>query len=143
MVAQVVALAYAQYFVFAYVLFAVLCAVTTGLFYLSALTFNQNMPIRMIVEALIGIVMVKVLTVLADYAIFREGNLAHPVVWTWYSTYLLILNLIRGILSGIIRMVTMCVWIVIQIGIMDRSNFPEGKVCPAPRCTHGHNHWQP
>ena len=37
-----------------------------------------------------------------------------------YSTYLLVVYLIRGILAGIIRMLTMFVWIVIQIGKIDR-----------------------
>ncbi len=124
------ALAFAQYYVFAYVLFVVLCAVTTALFFVSALTFGQNAPIRQILEAIIGIIVIKGLTVLADRVIFKGGDLAHPVAWTWYSTYLLILNLIRGILSGIVRMVIMCVWIVFQIGVMHRSNFPEGKVSP-------------
>ena len=47
---QVVASAYAQYYIFAFVLFAAFCAVSTGIFYADALTFNQNQPIRQIFE---------------------------------------------------------------------------------------------
>ena len=47
-----------------------------------------------------------------------------------YSTYFVVFGVVRGILSGIIRMVMMMVWIVIQIGVIHRSNFPEGKASP-------------
>ncbi len=121
------ALAYAQYFLFAYIIFAVLCFVTTGRSYAAVLTFGDNMPIRIVFEVIIGLVIVKGLNAIGDRYIFRDGELVHPVPWTWYSTYLLIVQLIRGILAGVVRVVMMCLWIVIQIGVMDRSNFPEGQ----------------
>jgi hypothetical protein len=127
-VSQVVATAYAQYFIFAYVLFAFFCVLTSGVIYVVALTFGYNMPIRLIFEAVLGIILVKIITMFGNRVVFGAGgDLAHPVIWSWYSTYLLILYLVRGVLSGIIRMFTMFFWIVIQIGILHRSNFPEGQ----------------
>jgi hypothetical protein len=123
---QVVAAAFAQFFIFAMVLFVVLCAVTTGIFYLSVLTINHNMPIRLIVEAVITLVITKLFATFGNRYIFRNGDLAHPVLWTWYSTYLLIINLVKGIIAGFIRMGTMFAWVVIFIGKIDRSNFPDG-----------------
>ncbi len=123
------ALAFAQYFLFAYIIFAVLCFLTAGRSYAAVLTFGDNMPIRVIFEVVIGLIIVKGLNAFGDRYIFRNGELMHPVVWTWYSTYLLVVNLIRGILAGVVRVVMMCLWIVIQIGVMDRSNFPEGQAC--------------
>ncbi len=122
------AIAYAQYIIFAYILFAVLCVVTSGVIYILALTFGHNMPIRLIFEAVLGIVIIKILVTYGNRVVFgSRGELTHPVIWTWYSTYLLILYLVRGILSGIIRMFTMFVWIVIEIGVIHRSNFPDGQ----------------
>jgi hypothetical protein len=128
-----VASAYAQYYIFAYVLFAVFCVLTSGLIYVTALTFSDNLPIQLIFEAVLGVILIRLVILFCNRIVFSNGGeLAHPVLWTWYSTYLLILYLIRGILSGIVRMVTMFVWIVIQIGIIHRSNFPEGKECRDP-----------
>jgi hypothetical protein len=123
---QVVAAAIAQYFIFAIVLFVALCAVTTGIFYLSVLTINHNMPIRLILEAVITLIITKLFVTFGNRYIFRDGDLAHPVLWTWYSTYLLIINLVKGIIAGFVRMGTMFVWVVIFIGKIDRSNFPDG-----------------
>lgn len=120
------AAAFAQFFIFAMVLFVALCAVSTGVFYLSVLTISNNMPLRLILEVVIGLVITKLLTSYGNLVIFRGGDLAHPVLWTWYSTYLLIINLIKGIFSGFIRMATMFVWVVVFIGKIDRSNFPDG-----------------
>ncbi len=60
------------------------------------------------------------------------GDMQHPVVWTWYSTYLLIVNIIKGLLAGIVRMILMIIMLVLQIGVMDRSNFPEGQESQDP-----------
>lgn len=124
---QVVASAFAQYYIYAYVIFVLLCTVTTGLIYASTLTVSMNAPVRVLFEVALGILVVKLLTAVSDRVIFRDGQLAHPVLWTWFSTYLLVVNLIRGILSGITRIATMLFWIVVQIGVVDRSNFPAGK----------------
>ena len=81
---QVVAAAFVQYFIFAMVLFAVLCAVTTGVFYLSVLTINHNMPIRSILEVVITLIITKLLSVLTTFGnrfIFRDGDLALDVVF--------------------------------------------------------------
>ena len=50
-------------------------------------------------------------------------------LWTWYSTYLLIINLVKGVFTGFVRMATMFFWVVVFIGKIDRSNFqvPEGQ----------------
>jgi hypothetical protein len=124
---QVVAAAFAQYFIFAMVLFVVLCAATTGIFYLSVLTINHNMPIRSILEVVITLIITKLLITFGNRFIFRDGDLSHPVLWTWYSTYLLIINLVKGVFTGFVRMATMFFWVVVFIGKIDRSNFPEGQ----------------
>jgi hypothetical protein len=124
---QVVASAFAQYYIFAFVLFAVLCIGSSGLVYATTLTLSLNAPVRILFEVVLGVIIVQAFTLFSDRVIFRGGQLSHPVLWTWYSTYLLVVNLIRGILSGIIRVAFMCSWVVIQIGVVDRSNFPSGK----------------
>jgi hypothetical protein len=91
------------------------------------------MPLRVIFEIVLGTIVTKVLVDFGNRIVFHDnGDLAHPVMWTWYSTYLLVVYLIRGILAGIIRIAVMFFWIVIQIGKVDRSNFPEGKECTDP-----------
>ena len=130
---QVVASAFAQYYIFSYIIFAVLCVGTSGLIYGTMLTLNLNMPIRILFEVVLGMLVTKILVEYGNRIIFhKNGDLAHPVMWTWYSTYLLVVYLIRGILAGIIRMFIMFVWIVVQIGKVDNSNFPEGKEDPDP-----------
>jgi hypothetical protein len=124
---QAVATAFAQYYIFAYVFFVVLCIATTGFIYASTLTVSLNTPVRILFEVALGVITVRLLTKFSDLVIFRDGQLAQPVLWSWFSTYLLVVNLIRGILSGITRIAIMCFWIVVQIGVVDHSNFPSGK----------------
>jgi hypothetical protein len=129
----VVASAFAQYYIFASTIFAILCLSTSGMIYSTVLTASGNTPLRIVFEVLLGMVVTRLLIEFGNRVVFRgSGVLAHPVLWTWYSTYLLVVYLIRGILAGIIRMLTMFVWIVVQIGIVDRSNFPEGKESSDP-----------
>jgi hypothetical protein len=125
---QVVASAFAQYCIFSYVLVAVFCFASSGLSFAAVLTINGNMPVRIIFEVALGILATTCLVLVGNRVIFnRAGELVHPVAWTWYSSYLLVVYLLRGLLAGIVRMITMVVWIVVQIGIIDRTNFPEGR----------------
>jgi hypothetical protein len=124
--AQVVASAFAQYYIFAYAIFIGLSILTSGII-VAIFTLNLNMPIRIIFEVVLGLIVATLISAVINRVIYRNGDLAHPVAWTWVSTLLLVINLIKGILSGIIRLVTMFVLSVVQIGIIDSSNFPEGR----------------
>ena len=112
--------------VWAYLIFLILTVVTSDFFYV--LIFRAG-GVWILIEVVIGFFVAR--SVLENYVgkvlIFRKtGDMTHPVFWTWYSTYLLLVNIIKGLLAGIIRMVTMIVLLILQIGVMDRSNFPEG-----------------
>ena len=118
--------------VWAYLIFLILTVVTSDFFYV--LIFRAG-GVWILIEVVIGFFIAR--SVLENYVgkvlIFRKtGDMTHPVFWTWYSTYLLLVNIIKGLLAGIIRMVTMIVLLILQIGIMDRSNFPEGMESKDP-----------
>jgi hypothetical protein len=119
-----VASAYAQYFIFAYILFAIFCVASSKLIYIIII---NNLPLNIIFELVMVSITGYVFVRICDRFVYVAGEMADPVLWTWYSTYFLTFNLVKGVLDGIWRMVKMVFWIVIQIAIIDRSNFPEGK----------------
>ncbi len=91
--------------------------------------------IWILIEIAIGYIIARVVLerIIGKKIIFGgTGDMRHPVIWTWYSTYLLIVNIIKGLLAGIIRMISMIMMLVLQIGVMDRSNFPEGLEAQDP-----------
>jgi hypothetical protein len=113
--------------VWAYLIFVVLLVVTSNKFY--ELVFFGG-GVWILIEVALGYIIARVVLerIIGKNMIFGgTGDMHHPVVWTWYSTYLLIVNIIKGLLAGIIRMIVMIFMLVTQIGVMDRSNFPEGQ----------------
>jgi hypothetical protein len=121
---QVVASAYAQYFIFAYTLFAIFCVASSKFIYI---TIINNLPLNLIFESVMVVTIGYLVVRICDRFLYVAGEMANPVLWTWYSTYFLTFNLVKGALDGIRRIINMAFWIVIQIGIIDQSNFPEGK----------------
>jgi hypothetical protein len=88
-----------------------------------------------LVEVALGYIIARVVLerIIGKNFIFGgTGDMQHPVIWTWYSTYLLIVNIVKGLLAGIVRMIVMIMMLVLQIGVMDRSNFPEGSESQDP-----------
>jgi hypothetical protein len=88
-----------------------------------------------LIEVAVGYIVTRVLLerIIGKNMIFGgTEDMQHPVLWTWYSTYLLIVNIIKGFFAGIIRMIFMIMMLVLQIGVMDRSNFPEGQESQDP-----------
>jgi hypothetical protein len=71
-----------------------------------------------VIEVLIGFIL---LSMIFDHIIGRrfllEGRneMAHPVAWTWYSTYLILVNLAKGIVHAIVRIITMLVIVITQV----------------------------
>jgi hypothetical protein len=126
---QVVASAYAQYFILAYTLFAIFCVGSSKLIYT---TLINHLPLNSIVESVMLLIIGCVFTKICNRFVYAAGEVTDPVLWTWYTTYFLTFNLVKGVLSGIWRMLYMVFWIVIQIGIIDHSNFPEGKEAQDP-----------
>ena len=119
---QVVASAYAQYFVYAYILFAIFCVMSSNFIYSYLAPTYET-----IFESVLVLFLGSIFDRISHNLIFVGGKMVNPVLWTWYSTYYLVFNLVTGVIKGISRMIYMIIWIVIQVGIIDRSNFPEGK----------------
>jgi hypothetical protein len=118
--------------VWAYLIFIVLLVVTSSKFY--ELVFFAG-GIWILVELILGYIIARVVLehIIGKNMIFGgTGVMQHPVIWTWYSTYLLIVNIIKGLVAGIVRMILMIMMLVLQIGVMDRSNFPEGQESQDP-----------
>ena len=68
---QVVASAFAQYYIFVFVIFGVLSLATTGLVYVYFLEINAYMQLF---EAILGLLVIKVLTLFSDRIIFGAGG---------------------------------------------------------------------
>jgi hypothetical protein len=99
---------------------------TSDRFY--TLIFNIG-GVWILFEVVLGYIVAKVvMEQFVGHKLIFEGtnDVRHPVLWTWYSVYLLLVNLVRGLLAGIIRMVMLILLMLFQIGTMDRSTFPEG-----------------
>jgi hypothetical protein len=110
----------------------VLLVLTSNKFY--ELVFLAG-GVWILIEVALGYIIARVVLerIIGKNMIFGgTGDMQHPVIWTWYSTYLLIVNIIKGLLAGIIRMILMIIMLVLQIGVMDRSNFPEGTESQDP-----------
>ncbi len=62
-----------------------------------------------------------ILSVCADMLIGKclvfsgRNEMVHPVIWTWYSTYLMLINLAKGVVHAIARIVTMLVVVITQV----------------------------
>ena len=113
--------------VWAYLLFIFLLVLTSERFYV--LLFNVG-GVWILLEVVLGYIVAKVLMekYIGQTLIFGSNNdLLHPILWTWYSAYLLLVNIVRGLLAGIIRMFMLIMLTVFHIGKMDTSTFPEGQ----------------
>ena len=82
-------------------------------------------------ETLIGFI---ALTIFFDIflgrALLMEGgdSVLYPVMWTWYSTYLMLVNIAKGVILAVVRILSMLVILVRQVCM--RSGF----VCATCAC---------
>ena len=113
--------------VWAYLLFILLAVLTSNKFYGFLLDVGG---VWLLLEVVLGYLIARLLLdwYVGQRLIFGgTEDMRHPVLWTWYSAYLLLVNIVRGLLAGIIRMVMLIVLMVFHIGKMDTSAFPEGQ----------------
>ena len=71
-----------------------------------------------VIEGLIGFVIMSVLLDMLigkKYLLSGRNQMMHPVVWTWYSTYLMLLNLVKGVIHAIGRIIFMLGALVCQV----------------------------
>ncbi len=83
-----------------------------------------------LLEVVLGYMVTKLLMerYVGQTLIFGGSNeMRHPILWSWYSAYLLLVNILRGLLAGIIRVFMLIMLTVFHIGKMDTSTFPEGQ----------------
>ncbi len=113
--------------VWAYLLFIFLVVLTSDRFYTLLLNVGG---VWIFLEVVLGYMVAKIMMerYIGRTFIFGGSNdLLHPILWTWYSAYLLLINIVRGLLAGIIRMFMLILLTVFHIGKMDTSTFPEGQ----------------
>eukprot|EP00293_Proteomonas_sulcata_P008846 CAMPEP_0184299096 /NCGR_PEP_ID=MMETSP1049-20130417/9770_1 /TAXON_ID=77928 /ORGANISM="Proteomonas sulcata, Strain CCMP704" /LENGTH=342 /DNA_ID=CAMNT_0026609431 /DNA_START=126 /DNA_END=1154 /DNA_ORIENTATION=+ len=55
-----------------------------------------------------------------------QNELKNPVLWTWVSTFMLLVNLGKGLVHAVMRVGYMMVLSVFQFAILDKTVFPAG-----------------